>query len=158
MYSAIIHYRVQQNWMVILLLLVSFMISNTDNVGISLIDLLLKLVGRYKSLPAAFLFWIYYKNHIFDAEMSLGSSLRGATIGMVVTKNGTPPPLPAEHDNFFSNQMDQPYHDTATGKIVFQHQKLVGLFEELLNLYNTYCDWTLLLPTEIGMQHYYQSH
>jgi len=78
-------------------------------------------------------------------------NLEEVTVGVVVAKIGIPPSLAQPHDNYFIHCMDQYYHDSATGKAVYEGQKPLSLFEEFIELYTTPEDWVFSSPTGISM-------
>ena len=73
------------------------------------------------------------------------------TIGLLLTTIGSPASLQAKKLNFFTHEIDTFVTDPATGKKLYDHQKPVSFYNELMDLLSTKDDWILSAPTGIGM-------
>ncbi|XP_065913661.1 uncharacterized protein [Dysidea avara] len=71
------------------------------------------------------------------------------TIGLLMTTIGSPS-FQANKPNFFTHKNDAYVTDSATGKKVYDNQKPVSFYNEMMELLSAQDDWILSAPTGIG--------
>ena len=76
--------------------------------------------------------------------------LQESVIGIVVCRMGCPLDLPKFHDNYFVHEMDPFITDSATNLAVYNGQKPLQLFCDLIELYSAEGDWVLYAPSGVG--------
>lgn len=64
---------------------------------------------------------------------------------------GCPLALSKGHDNYFVHKIDPFVVDSATNRVVYEGQKPLGLFNELIELYASEDDWIFYAPSGVGM-------
>jgi len=75
----------------------------------------------------------------------------GTTIGLLVITIGSPLYHQGSKQFFFTHKNDTNVTDSATGKKLYEHQKPISFYNEMMGLFSTKDDWILSAPTGIGM-------
>lgn len=76
--------------------------------------------------------------HILESNCK---QLNETVFVVVVCQNGSPLSLSESQDNYFIHEMDPFVIDNATNRVVYEGQKLLGLFVDLVKLYT--CEVTM---------------
>jgi len=84
-------------------------------------------------------------------EPSYPSLLVKSTIGLVVSCTGDPGKLHKRKCNFFTADADKLNLDSATQNVLYNKQKPLSLYKELVDLFTKPGDWMFSGPTGIGM-------
>ena len=75
-----------------------------------------------------------------------------STVGLVISCVGNPGKLSKKHTNHFFAEADKNIVDTATNTILYDFQKPLCLYKELVELFSKPGDWIFSGPTGIGMK------
>lgn len=99
------------------------------------------------------LHYFYFLYFIF-VEASCTNLLVNCTIGLVLISVGDSGQLNNTHANYFAAKADKMIIDKATSHILYEFQKPVCLYKELIELFSMPGDWVFSGPTGIGMYCY----